>query len=207
MYREMLRLVAGAAIAGSLFACHNFQEEQVAVEKVPPSARPAALADAGKVILSVVAVDRRAQRTDRLNVKEGWGHPQVLATNDVVEVVRGAVEDDFKALGFVVTEGGLIVTVELQNFYDDNLSVFYAGNGSGTNGIAGHVAFTLRVKDRTGLTRYMHFYEAMTRPTIRFDQTADKTKAALEEALGEILKKVNEDKALQAALLTAPRGN
>jgi uncharacterized lipoprotein YajG len=199
MYRGALRLVAISALAGGLFACHTFQEEKIPIAYDTSGEQPAALPGAEKVALSVIGVDRRAQRTDSIATKAGWSQPQVRATTDIVDLVRGAVETDFKAQGFGVAGDDLIVTVELQNFYD--VVPAYAVDASG-----GRVAFTLRVRDRTGRTHYTHFYEGLSTANIRWDQSAELTNGLLQKALADTLKKVNEDRALQDALLAPGRG-
>lgn len=199
MYRRLLRWVAVAALASGLAACHSFQEEKIAIAYEASRVPPAAVPGAEKVALSVVGVDKRAQRTDSIATKGGWGRPEVIATTNIVDLVRGAVEQDFKAQGFSTAGGDLTITVELQNFYD--VVGAYATSDSG-----GRVAFTLRVKDRTGLTRYTHFYEGSSSANFRLDQSAELTNTMLQKALANILVKVNQDALLQAALLAPGRG-
>jgi uncharacterized lipoprotein YajG len=198
MYRKVRRWIAVTALAGGLTACHSFQEEKIAIAYDASAAPAAAVPGAEKVALSVVGVDRRSRRTDDISTKGGWGQPQVLATTNVVDLVRGAVADDFAAQGFAKGDD-LTVTLELQNFYD--VVGVYSTSNSG-----GRVAFTLRVKDRTGLTRYTHFYEAVSSVGFRFDQSAELTNGLLQKALADILKRVNEDRALQDVLLAPGRG-
>jgi uncharacterized lipoprotein YajG len=199
MYRRFLPGVAVVALAGGLTACHTLQEEKIAIAYQAPGAAPVVVPGADKVALSVVGVDRRAQRTDSIATKAGWGLPQVLATTNVVDLVRGAVAEDLAAQGFAKGDD-LTVTVELQNFYDV-VTAYARSESSG-----GRVAFTLRVKDRTGLTRYTHFYEGASSVSFRLDQSAELTNELLQKALADILKKVNEDKGLQDALLGPARG-
>jgi uncharacterized lipoprotein YajG len=198
MYWSVLRGVAVAALAGGLSACHSFQEEKIAIAYEAPSVPPAALPGAEKVALSVVGVDRRSRRTDDISTKGGWGQPQVLATTNIVDLVRGALADDLAAQGFARGDD-LTITLELQNFYD--VVGVYSTSKSG-----GRVAFTLRVKDRAGLTRYTQFYEGTSAVGFRFDQSAELSSDLLQKALTDILKKGNEDKALRDALLTPGRG-
>ena len=61
---------------------------------------------------------------------------RIVVDTDVADLVRGAVEQGLKAQGFALAAGGLVVTVELQNFYCDFSFTISAG-----------VAFTLRVRD------------------------------------------------------------
>jgi uncharacterized lipoprotein YajG len=192
------RFWAIAALAGALAGCHSFQDEAISVDYHRAEASTATVSGAENVTLSFAGVDRRARRTDLISTKEGVSAAQVQVTNDVVDLVRGAVEDDLRARGFRIGSGGLGVTVELLNFYGSFFqgTTVFAGGAS-----TGNVAFTLRVKDAAGLTRYNRTYEGTTRVTAFLDQTAEKSKASLQKALAEVLGKMNGDQALREALL------
>jgi uncharacterized lipoprotein YajG len=187
-----------AALAGVLAGCHSFQNETIAVDYQRPETAPATVSGADKVALSFVGVDRRARRTDVISTKEGLSAAQVQVTTDVVDLVRGAVEDDFRARGFRIGAGGLAVTVELLNFYGS----FFQGTTVFSGGAStGNVVLTLRVKDSAGLTRYNQTYEGITKVMLFLEETAEKSKASLQKALAEVLRKVNDDQALREALL------
>jgi uncharacterized lipoprotein YajG len=192
------RVWAIAALAGVLAGCHSYQDETIAIDYRRAETPAATVSGAENVTLSFAGVDRRAQRTDLISTKEGWAAAQVQVTNDVVDLVRAAVEDDFKARGFRIGAGGLAVTVELLNFYGS----FFQGTAMFSGGAStGNVAFTLKIKDAAGLTRYSRTYEGATRVTAFLDQTAEKSKASLQKALAEVLHKIDDDQALREALL------
>ena len=190
-----VRAILVATVGCLLAACNSLSEETVAIDYVP-SSTPAAIPGAENVALSVVAADRRVQLKDRIGTKRAVTTARILPANDVVELVRSAVEQQFKALGFAVATGGLAVTVEVQNFYDD----FHSG-GALLISVA-NVAFTIKVKNSTGATLYSHFFDGTGRIDNVLDQSAANAKAALQKALADAVRQVAEDKALRSALLS-----
>ena len=186
--------MVAAAVMASLAACKTFDDEAVPITYTP-SAGPTAVPGAEKVILSVSAEDRRAQK-DRIGIKSSINQPRVLADNDIAEVVRGAVESELKGEGFVIGSGGLAITIDLQDFYYDARRENLYGSGFSS------VAFTLRVRDRTGATLYSRPYEAKARLDFNFDKSAEKARVGLQRALADAVRQIGDDKALQAALLS-----
>jgi uncharacterized lipoprotein YajG len=184
-------MCVGAALC--LSACDSFSEEKITVEYVP-TASFARIPGAENVNLVVTAQDRRVQYRDRIGVKRTINAPNVIAANDVVEVVRGAVERELRSSGFALAQGGLIVSIDLQNFYSD-FSSSLAIMASVAN-----VTFTLRVRDGTGATRYVHTYvgEGLTNGTL--NQSGQHAKETLQLALANAVKQVMGDSALIAAL-------
>lgn len=183
------RAVLIAAIICALAACGR-------EEKISPSYTPltgvAIVPGADRVSLDVVSQDNRATLKDRVGtVKQPW--MRVVADNDVAALVRGAIARGLKDQGFVLAAGGLIVTVELQNFYGDY-----------SLGADASVAFTLRVRDSIGRTLYTRYYEGSGKAGLGLIfQAADRIKTALEQATGNAVKQAMDDKALQRALLSA----
>ena len=175
-------------IACGLAACGR--EERIALVYMPP-ASDAVVPGADRVSLDVVVRDKRAQFTDRVGTLRG-SSKILVADNDVSELVRSAIAHEFEGQGFVPAAGGLIVTVELQNFYCD-YSMSTVAN----------VAFTIRVRDLAGLTLYSHHYEGTGKDSSGIFLSKTNAKAALEQALGRAVKQVGEDRALQLALLSA----
>jgi len=175
-------------IACGLAACGR--EERISLVYTPP-ASDAVIPGADRVSLDVVVRDQRAQFTDRVGTLRG-SSKILVADNDVSELVRGAIAHEFEGQGFVSAAGGLIATVELQNFYCD-YSISTVAN----------VAFTIRVRDLAGLTLYSHYYEGTGNDSSGIFLSAASAKGALEQAIGRAVKQVGEDKELQVALLTA----
>jgi uncharacterized lipoprotein YajG len=182
-----MKLAAMIAL-GLLSACSTERTLSLAQ---PPAPNAAAVAGAGQVSLDVVSQDKRPQYRDRVGTMRG-SNVKMVADTDVADFVRSAVEGALKAEGFVLAAGGLVVTVELQNFYCD----------ASTNPTAA-VAFTVRARTGAGRTLYSHHYEGTGRSG--FLQTADNCKAALEQAVGGAIRQVTDDKTLPAALLSAGR--
>jgi uncharacterized lipoprotein YajG len=151
----------------------------------------AVVPDAASTSLDVVARDARVQFKDRIGTLR-HNSQKIVADNDVVDTVRSAVESVLKDQGFVLAPNGLIVTVELQNFYfDSNFST------------ASSVIFTLRVRDLSGRSLYVHGYEgSSTGGMVMSFGVGEKAKRELKAALEDALKKVNEDTALQKVLLS-----
>src|SRR6478609_6010956 len=120
MKRGVLQAAIAVVAAGMLSAC-ALSEDKVPVEYVVNTG-VAPVPGAQMVSLTVTGADRRTQYTDRISTKKnGYGMEmaRIVATNDVVEVVRGGVERELRAQGYAIGPGGLTVIVELQNFYNN----------------------------------------------------------------------------------------
>lgn len=189
------RLLAGmaAAAAGLLLAgC----EARIRLD-YGPAAGVAAVPGASSTFVRVTAVDRRTQNRDRVSTKNGMLQSPVRAETDVVELVRRAVETELKAEGFAIGPGGAEIVVELEDFYSDYVKKFFDSAAEAS------VSFSLRVKDRAGITRYTHLYDGQARaPYIAFE-TGDLVKQTLERALAAAARQVIDDKALAPAILAA----
>jgi uncharacterized lipoprotein YajG len=175
------------ALAIVLTGCGD-RTVRVSLVYTPPHA-PAAVPGAEAIALDVVNQDKRLQARDRIGlVREGRA---IAMDGDPSSLVRGAVEQELKNQGFVVAPGGLVLTVELQNFYCD---YGIASNAS--------IAFTLRVREASGRTLYSHFYEggANAGTMFAFDMKAA-IKDLVERALSQAVELVASDKSLQRALL------
>jgi uncharacterized lipoprotein len=182
------RALSIVAIGCALVACTG--EERISLTYAP-APNVAAVAGADQVTLDVVSQDKRAQFKDRVGTVRGSSR-RIVADNDVVDLLRGAVEHALKVEGFVLAAGGLIITVELQNFYCDY-----------SFGTTASVAFTARARNGAGRTLYTRYYEGAGKGSSSLFQTAESAKEALEQAIGNAVNQVIEDKALQAALLSA----
>jgi uncharacterized lipoprotein len=197
MVRGVLRAAIAALAAGLLSAC-ALSEDKVPVDYIPNTG-VAPVAGAEVVSLTIVGADRRSQYTDRISTKKnGYGMEmaRIVATNDVVEVVRGGVECELRAQGYAVGPNGLSVTVELQNFYNN----FRVGLVSG--GAVADVAIAIKVRNAAGTLVYSQLYDASTSDDV-FMASGTNAKASLEKALTMTTMKIVGDKALQAALLSS----
>ncbi len=195
--RGVVRTVIAVVAAGFLSAC-ALSEDKVPVDYIPNTG-VAPLVGAEAISLTVTGTDRRTQYVDRISTKKnGYGMEmaRIIATNDVVEVVRGGVERELKAQGYAIGPHGLSVTVELQNFYNN----FRVGLVSG--GAVADVAVAIKVRNAAGTLVYSQLYDASTTNEV-FMASGTNAKASLEKALTMTTMKIVEDKALQAALLSA----
>jgi uncharacterized lipoprotein len=197
MKRGVLRAAMAVLAAGMVSAC-ALSEDKVPVDYVANTG-VTTVAGAETVSLTVTAADRRSQYTDRISTKKnGYGMEmaRIVATNDVVEVVRGGVERELKAQGWAIGPSGLSVTVELQNFYNN----FRSGLASGF--AVADVAIALKVRNAAGALVYSQLYDASVSTEV-FLASGTNAKESLQKALTLTTRKIVDDKALQAALLAA----
>lgn len=187
----IIRAVLGEAMAVAsaitLAACGAQQPISLAYV---PATTSVAIPGAEKVRLDVVAVDKRTQFTDRVGTAD---RRRIVADGDVKELVRSAIERELTARGFIVAAGGLVITIELQNFYIDY-----------TLSSSADVAFSIRVRGDAGAgpTLYSHYYASTSKTHAAFGSANAGSKESLEEALASAVKQVMEDRSLQAALLS-----
>lgn len=195
--KDLLRRVASAALLlASLGAC-ALSEDKVPIDYIPPEAT-APVAGAAAVKLEVTTTDQRVQYRDRISVKKnmyGMEMARIMATNDVVDLVRSGVEQGLKAEGFAIGPGGLAVTIELQNFYNN----FRAGVASGM--AVAEVAFALKVRNAAGVLLYSQFYSATNTDDGIVLAAGTNAKPSLEKATTLAIKQMLDDKALQDALI------
>lgn len=195
MIRGVMRTAVAVVAAGLLSAC-AITEDKVPVDYMANTGvMPVTGAQA--ISLTVTGADRRAQYVDRISTKKnGYGMEmaRIVATNDVVEVVRGGVERELKAQGFAIGPGSVSITVELQNFYNN----FRLGLA---NGIAvADVALAVKVRNASGALVYSQTYDATASNDV-FLASGENAKAALQKALTIATRKIVDDRALQEALL------
>lgn len=196
----MLRRVVTVLLFGCLGAC-ALSEDKVPVDYVPAESTEA-IGGASAVTLEISASDQRAQYRDRIGTKKnGYGMEmaRIVATNDVVDLVRSGVEQGLKAQGFTIGARGLAVSIELQNFYNN----FKVGFASGT--AVAEVAFALKVRNASGTLVYSQLYDATNSDGDIFLASGKNAKASLEKALTKAITSMLEDKALQRALLATAK--
>jgi uncharacterized lipoprotein YajG len=199
MKRGIIRMALAVLGAASLSAC-AITEDKVPVEHVANTA-VAPVPGAEAVTLTVTGVDGRTQYTDRISTKKnGYGMEmaRIIATNDVVEVVRGGVERELKAQGYTIGPNGLTVVVELQNFYNN----FRLGLVQGS--AVAEVAISVKVRNAAGGLLYSQLYDATSSTDIML-ASGTNAKESLQKALTLATQKIIEDKALQEALLASVR--
>lgn len=204
MSSRMLRLIVAMVSAWLIAGC-ALTEDKVPIDYVSQVGTPAPISGAEDVLLTLSAQDRRTQLADRVSTKKnGYGMEmaRIVSTNNVVDLVRIALESEFKAQGFRIGSGGVAVTIELQNFYNN----FQLGLVTGT--ALADVSFGLRVRDATGKLLYTRDYSGSAKVDDIMLMSGENAKAALQKALAAAVKQVADDTALQQALLlTRARSN
>lgn len=202
MLRDMRCMIFAVAVGGVLSGC-ALVEDKTIVNYVPAGQSTGEIPGAENVRLMFTASDRRTQYRDRVSTKKnGYGMEmaRIVSTNDVVELTQTALQQEFKALGFIIGAGGLAVGVELQQFYANFKSGFFTGTA------VAEVGFALRVKDASGASLYTQFYSAVGTIDNVMLASGENAKAALEKALGNAVREAVNDKALiQALLSTTPK--
>ena len=194
----VLRAIVALAVAWLAAGC-AVVEDKVPIDYVSQVTAPAPLPGAEDVLITLSSRDRRTQLADRVSTKKnGYGMEmsRIISTNDVVDLVRASVEREFKAQGFRIGPGGVAVTIELQNFYNN----FQLGIVTGT--ALADVSFGLKVRDATGAQLYAHDYSGSAKIDNIMMMTGDNAKAALQTALAAAVKQVVDDTALQQVLLS-----
>ena len=198
MRLDLLRMIAAIAAVCFLSGC-ALTEDKTTVAYVPTDPGASTLPGAESVTLSFIASDKRVQYGDRISTKKnGYGMEmaRIVSTNDVVELTRTALQQEFKALGFNIGTGGAVVGVELQTFYTDFKSGFFSGTA------VAQVGFTLRIKDAAGSLIYAQIYNATGTVDGVHLASGENAKLAVEKALVNAVKDAVSDKALLQALLS-----
>jgi uncharacterized lipoprotein YajG len=162
-----------------------------------PATGVAPVAGAEAVPVSVTGVDMRTQDRDRVSTKNGALRSPVRAENDVVELVRKAVETELKAEGFPSRAGGVAIVAELEEFQNKYILLVF------NNTALAKVTFTLKVKGANGITRYSRSYSGLGREPYVMSETGNTAKVALERALAAAMQEVVADRALSQAILAA----
>jgi uncharacterized lipoprotein len=192
--------MVGVVLAtGLLLGGCAFTEGQIPVHYIaPPNLE---VVDGAKTVNVVVkGQDNRVSNRDRIGTKKnGYGMEaaRITSQNNVVELVRGAVEQELQSLGFKTGPGGLTVKVELETFYNDFKSSLF-----NLDAVA-EVAFTVTALNPDGSYVYSKSYRAVgTNPSI-FMATPESAEPALERALTQSMATLVQDEKLHRALITA----
>jgi len=176
-------------------------EDQVAVQYNAP-ANTTRIQDAALVAVSVTAQDGRVSYRDRVSTKKnGYGMEmaKIVASNDVVELVRGAVEKEFGAFGLNIGANDLQATVDLQVFYNDFKIGFFAGDA------VAEVSFNLTVRSPQGNILYSRSYRGVGTNKDILLAMGEQALPALQAALSKAMEQFVADAGLHAALEQAAR--
>ncbi len=104
----------------------------------------------------------------------------------VADYVADALEAEFAARGFTLDEGGALVEVDVETFYNN----FRRGVDQGT--AMGRVAFRVHVRGGSGTTYYTNVYQGLSERPMRLANGAN-AKSALELAFYDAVSKLATD--------------
>lgn len=198
----MKKILAAMAMALSLSACALTVDEVDLAYK--PQTQPVAIGGAENVKVKVTASDARASNRDRISVKKnGYGMEMaaIVAKQDVPKLVADAIEQDLKARGFRIDGGQVFVLVDVNKFYNDFKTGFFAGQA------AGEVMLNVQVLNAAGKMFYARSYpgEHVVPDVMMMGGT--NAKEAVEGALGNAVAKMMGDQYFLQAVIEAGRGS
>ena len=121
---------------------------------------------------------------------------RIVSTNDVVDLVRTSLEQELKAEGFRIGEGGAAVTIEVQNFYNNFKIGLFAGAA------VAEVTFTLKVRNAAGVLLYQNAFTGAGTVDNVMLASGTNAKAGVEKALTAAVKLAADDPELRKVLLS-----
>ena len=152
----MKKLLACALLAALVSGC-ALTEDAIPVKYSAP-ANISVVQGAKDVTISVSPADGRVANRDRVSTKKnGYGMEmaKITASNDIVAEVGQAVQTELSSLGFNVGPGGIAITVQTTNFYNDFKPGFWTAEA------VAEVAFDLTAKRQDGTLVYSRSYRAV----------------------------------------------
>lgn len=191
-----MRLVATLFFALALSGCAII-EDNIAVNYVAPP-NLSVVEGASAVSVSLSGEDARVANKDRVSTKKnGYGMEMaaIRAKNDVVQLVKSAVEHELTSLGFKVGESNERITISLDTFYNDFKPGFWSGNA------VAEVAFTLKAYKSDGRLIYSRSYKGVGMENGIMIYSGDNANAALQKALTNAMSTVIADQDLHRALV------
>jgi len=147
-----VQLFLGMGLALGMTGC-ALTEDNIAPAYIPQS-NVQQLAGASNVSVNVTMADEREVMVCVGKKLNGYGMEMapIVATNDVAELTRKAIETELLHRGFVVgTSNTVIVAGELHRFYNEFKSGFFAGDA------VAEVSFNIVVKNPAGDIVYDKF--------------------------------------------------
>ncbi len=195
-HRRMRRIaVTGLLVA--LAACAN---DPMTVDVVyrPLTASP--VAGAERVGLTILATDVRVDNRDRISATKngrGMNATPIVASQNVVAVVRDAISAELAQRGFRIGQGGTSLVIEIAAFYND----FRFSYASGDSVAA--VAFNARVQAADGRVTFERLVVGRSHLHAVPFATPDEAKRALELALSDAVEQLLGQPQFLSALLGA----
>jgi len=194
----MIRIIACALFAALVSGC-ALTEDAIPVKYSAP-ASISVVPGAKDVTVSVTAADGRVSNRDRVSTKKnGYGMEmaKIIASNDVVAEVGQAVQSELSSLGFNVGPGGIAISVQTTNFYNDFKPSFWTAEA------VAEVAFDLTAKRQDGTLVYSRSYRAVGVNKDVMLMMGEQAAPALSAALRDAVQLVVQDANLHQALLQA----
>lgn len=194
----MIRLIVCVLFAALVSGC-ALTEDSIPVKYSAP-ANISVVPGAKDVTISVAAADGRVSNRDRVSTKKnGYGMEmaKITAANDVVAEVGQAVQTELASLGFNVGPGGIAITVQTTNFYNDFKPGFWTAEA------VAEVAFDLTAKRQDGTLVYSRSYRAIGVNKDVMLMMGEQAAPALSAALRDAVQLVVQDTNLHQALVQA----
>jgi Uncharacterized lipoprotein len=156
------------------------------------------VAGADAVKVEVRVADQREAKDIVGRKINGWGSETagIISTNDVVELVRGAIGTELEMRGFSRGEG-VVVSVELNKFYNRFITGFFAGDS------IANLIMNVQVKGRDGAIVFSKNVVAEGLEANIQVAAGHNAKASLEQALAKGVTQLFDDAAFVPALLKA----
>lgn len=159
------------------------------------------VAGADGVKIEVKVTDQREAKDIVGRKINGWGSETagIISTNDVVELVRGAIGTELEMRGFARGEG-VVVSVELNKYYNRFKTGFFAGDS------IAEIVLNVQIKGKDGgLIFSKNIVAEGLEPNIQV-AAGHNAKASLEQALSKGVTQLFDDAAFVPALLKAAGG-
>jgi uncharacterized lipoprotein YajG len=161
-----------------------------------PQGSPPRIAGAENIKLRVDVQDYRSIK-DRVSAKKnGFGAETapIIAENRISDLFAGAISTELTHRGFQIGDGGLVVTAEINRFYND----FKAGMMSG-NAVA-EAAMNVTVRSKDGRTLFSRGFSAEGSHSGFSTLDGPNAKIALDSCLANIVSRLFSDTEFNAAL-------
>jgi uncharacterized lipoprotein YajG len=196
--------VHSSLVAAVAFAALGMNACALTTEKISlgyaPSSRATQVAGAANAGVAVSVTDSRDVRDRVSSKKNGYGMETaaIVANEDVAATVARAVELELRARGFRVGKGSVAVAVEVNKFYNDFKTGFWAGSAEAELVMNaqvksnGSIVFTKLVSGRGSV------------PSLQI-MNGTNAKTALDGALKDAIQRLVDDPAFLNAVVTAGR--
>jgi uncharacterized lipoprotein len=164
-----------------------------------PAMEVARVSGADVVNVQVTVVDLRANKDKVSCKKNGYGMEmaEIVAKNDVAELVRKSLETELTNRGFVAGPQAVSVLVELAKFYSDFKIGLFAGDA------IAEISMNVQVKKTDGTSVFSKVITGDGKAARIQLATGGNAKIALDAALKDALTKLFADAAFVEALLKA----